>query len=425
MAAVFIPSRRGGVHEAVGLSRTGRPWHQGRQVPLTSGRGDGKRASQAQVFAGVQAGGGSITHWMTFTPDANSSAATLMGHAIQLIDVETAGDQDVRARRRGSSCVFLSTGKRWQAAIRQENVSITPGYGNSPTGKELRRLRSDTSSTDHWALAFFARRDKNSPAPPGATGRLRLFEVATGKELTSSPRSARIRGIAFAPDGKTARGRDRIYLYDPATGKERIGLIGRRGRSPSTGTLGFLTGAVSGAIYRWDAASGRQLTPAAAPGQCRGAVLVSADAGDCSRTGQDGDLHIWDAPGRRIPTAASPGGSIGESWRAWTAASCLGRRDTGRIRSTRSWRTGYRRSPVFGETVVAFLPDGKTLLTLAEACNPPALGRRIREGAAFRSRSRRSRMRSVSAPHRQRNLSVPVRLWTWRQVRPGTNSPSP
>jgi hypothetical protein len=56
--------------------------------------------------------------------------------------------------------------------------------------------------------------------------------VATGKELHVFPKIGDdIRGIAFAPDGKTvAAAADNVYLYDPAAGKERLRIERRAQR---------------------------------------------------------------------------------------------------------------------------------------------------------------------------------------------------
>jgi WD40 repeat protein len=84
-------------------------------------------------------------------------------------------------------------------------------------------------------------------------------------------------------------------LYDVATGEERL----RIDRNQATG-LRFtdggktLTGAVMGAIYRWDTATGKSLTPEAGDSIVE-QILVTADGSRVITRGQDGDAHIWDA----------------------------------------------------------------------------------------------------------------------------------
>src|SRR5262249_14251671 len=57
-------------------------------------------------------GGRSVTDWMTFTPDGKQIAATLMGHAIQLIDVDTGKvTRTFTPGAAASACVFSLDGK--------------------------------------------------------------------------------------------------------------------------------------------------------------------------------------------------------------------------------------------------------------------------------------------------------------------------
>jgi WD40 repeat protein len=246
------------------------------------------------------------------------------------------------------------------------------------TGKELRRfsishdvyqsISALAFSPDGTTLASASRRD----------ARLRLWETATGKELKSFPKTAEdIVSIAFAPDGETiAAAADNVYLYDPATGKERFRLERRARRLAFSRDGSVLTGAVSGAIYRWDAASGRQLTPAAARDSAVEQILVSADGRSLFTTDRDGGLHVWDTAGGKPPrriaggiergVAASPDGRF----LAWASRERGG--------GNRMWLydvAGRRAVDRFGvwaidDCVAAFLPDGKAVLTLSHAEEP-------------------------------------------------------
>src|SRR5207247_5246490 len=136
-----------------------------------------------------------------------------------------------------------------------------------------------------------------------------LFEVATGKELHGFLKIGYdIRAIAFTPDGKTvAAAGDSIHLYDPVTATERL-RIDRKARTLAVSRDGsVLTGAVSGAIYRWDAASGRQLTPAGGQDSAVEQIVVSADGRSLFTTDQDGDLYLWDTAGKKSPRLIAGG----------------------------------------------------------------------------------------------------------------------
>ncbi len=114
--------------------------------------------------------------------------------------------------------------------------------------------------------------------------------------------------MAFAPDGKTvAAASDSIRLYDATTGEERL----RIDRSQACG-LHFtddgktLTGAVDGAVYRWDTATGKMLTPEAGDSIVE-QIVVSADGSRVITRGQGGDGHIWDgADGKHLRRFQAP-----------------------------------------------------------------------------------------------------------------------
>jgi hypothetical protein len=54
---------------------------------------------------------------------------------------------------------------------------------------------------------------------------------------------------------------DSLRLYDSTSGNERLRIERKASRLHFTDEGKTLTGAVDGAIYRWDAATGKPLTP--------------------------------------------------------------------------------------------------------------------------------------------------------------------
>ncbi len=388
-----LPTERGSNAEAVGLSPDGKTLAIKDDQFLTFRDAATGQELRKLKYLTDTGGGRAGTDWLTFTPDGKQVAVTLMGDAVQLIDVGTA--KVIRTFERGwaaSACVFSPDGK-WMATAgyeKEKDVYVARLW-EVGTGKELRIFPAGMFPAGNGrkrALAF---------SPDGATlagggwgdARLRLWEVDTGKELNVFPKIGEdIASVAFAPDGKTvAAAGDRIYLYDPVTRKERF-RIERRARALAFSRDGsVLTGAVSGAIYRWDAASGRQLTPAAAQDSAVEQVLVSADGRQVFTTDQDGDLRVWDTAGGKSPRRIDGGvdrGVVASSDRrflAWTVRDVYG---NSRIRlydvaAERFIDPVLRSSagfPVIGgeATVAAFLPDGKSLLTLAGGGGPPTFG---------------------------------------------------
>jgi WD40 repeat protein len=369
-----LPNERGSYTEAVGLSPDGKTLAIKDDKFLSfRDAGTGKEIRKVKYLPD-SGGGRSPTDWITFTPDGKQVAVTLMGNAVQLIDVATG--EVARTFEPGGPCVFSPDGKLMAAGGYEQGKRVYfVRLWEVGTGKELRRfpagdggIRSLTFSPDGATLAGGGGWDD---------GRLRLWEAATGKELKVFPSIGReILSVAFAPDGKTvAAAGDNVFLYDPATGKERF-RIERRARGLAFSQDGsVLTGAVSGAIYRWDAATGRQLTPAAAQDSAVEQILVSADGRNLFTTDQEGDLYLWDTAGGKSPrriaggiergVVASPDGRF----LAWAGKE---------VKGSRMWLydiAGRQVIDRFGvwatdDCVAGFLADGKTLLTLSHAREP-------------------------------------------------------
>jgi RNA polymerase sigma factor (sigma-70 family) len=318
----------------------------------------------------------SITEWLTFTPDSKQIAATLLGDAVQLIDVETL--KVVRKFEFGgaaTACVFSPDGK-WMATggYDLEEKVYHARLWEVSTGKELRRFPAAHFPAGNGVKRALAFSPDGALLAGGGWGdaRLRIWETATGKEPITFPRLAEeVVAVAFAPDGKTvAVASDQIYLYDPTTGKERFRIERRAQRVAYSQDGAVLIGAVSGAIYRWDAATGRQLTPAAAQDSAVEQILVSADGRRLFTTDQEGDLHVWDVGGGKAPRRLAGGferGVVASPDRKFLAGTIVDKFGNSHIRLYDIAGDRFvERFPVIGGrvTVAAFLPDGQSLLTL-------------------------------------------------------------
>ncbi len=379
-----LPHERGRYIEAVGLSPDGKVLVTKHDKDLCFRDAATGKELRRIPYVPESGGGRSITDWLTFSPDGKQLAVTLLGSAVCLIDVETG--KVTRTFDCGwavSACVFSPDGKRMAAGgYEQEKGPVHfVRIWDVGTGKVLQRFPAGGGPVR--ALAF---------SPDGARlagggwrdGRLRLWESATGKEVKVFPRiGPDIEAVAFSPDGKSvAATGDRLHLYDPATFKERFRIDRRVRRLAFSPDGSVLTGAVSGAIYRWDAATGRPLTPVAAQDSAVEQILVSPDGRKVFTTGQDGDLHVWDTMGGKPPrriaagiergVVASPDGRF----LAWAVAD-----ESVRIPAVPHMGFPYGsrvrlydvaagrvidRFPGFAAdaTVAGFLPDSKTLLTL-------------------------------------------------------------
>jgi WD40 repeat protein len=325
--------------------------------------------------------GRTLTGWLTFTPDGKQVAATFSGNAIHLIDVGTGEVRRTFAPGEAACpCVFSPDGKLMAAGGYEKGATFAQLWEVS-TGKELRRFAAGDSSIR--SLAFSP--DGATLAGGGEDTRLRLWEAATGKELKVFPKIGRsIQSVAFSPDGKTvAAAGDGVHLYDVGTGKERL-QIARRARGLVFSSDGaVLTGAVSGAIYRWDAATGHLLTPTAAQDSAVEQILITPEGQRVFTRNEDGDVHVWDTVGGKDPRILFGGAERGVvlspdgRWLAWAVednsvrtpdpahADLIHTGSRVRLYDIATDRVIDQLPGIREEaSVVAILPNGKTILTL-------------------------------------------------------------
>lgn len=236
----------------------------------------------------------SVTEWLAFMPNGKAIVTASEGKVIHLIDL---GGKAIRD--------FAHDNVIFTVAISPDGKQIAAGgYDNEKgnyfsrlwdveTGKELRRSIHGKRGIRN--LAFSA--DGNTVAGGGDDAQLRLWDVATGKEKRAFPPDGyRIRSVAFAPNGQTvAAAGDSIRLYDVTTGNEQLRIDRKASCLLFTDEGKTLTGTVDGAIYRWDANTGKSLTPESAGDSIVDQILVTPDGNRVVTRGQGGDVHIWDA----------------------------------------------------------------------------------------------------------------------------------
>ena len=254
---------------------------------------------------------------LEFTPDGKAIALTSQGKFVHLIDYESGKTIRAFAHENPDSALRNSFSQVLAIAFSPDGKRMASGgYANDKdnyfarlwdvdTGKELRRFMHGERGYGIGSLAFSP--DGKTLATLGTQSGvfLRLFDVDTGKERKAFPKDGNQRpdrgSVAFAPDGKTvAAALASIHLYDTTTGEERLRIDRRAGNLQFTDGGKTLVGAVDGAIYRWDTATGKALTPEAGDSVVD-QILVTADGKRVITRGQYGYAHIWDgASGKHL-----------------------------------------------------------------------------------------------------------------------------
>jgi WD40 repeat protein len=219
-------------------------------------------------------------------------------------------------------------------------------------------------------------------ASAGNEGVLRVWEVATGKQLVATdthPAGAAIDAVAFAPDGKSLT--SGVGLYDAATGRKLREFRGHDERvvfarfSPDGKSLA--TRDFNGQIRIWDVETGRKILEAgpiyspvifttagralvlrASDGKPAELYDLIADSTVCTLSGFKGRLHSWalSPDGESLASLAYAGnpagaradvgpgaGFVAALWDAHTGAE---------LRSFRPKEDAFS---------IAFSPDGKIL----------------------------------------------------------------
>jgi WD40 repeat protein len=166
------------------------------------------------------------------------------------------------------------------------------------------------------------------PLPGGAVARF---------GTTRCKHAAGVRGVAFAPDGKTfaSVGDHLPRLWDAATGKELRRFVGHESAVncvlffPGGKTL--VTGGADGTIRVWDIATGKELRRIVNPTKGVTALALAPDGKTLASGGRNGDqnIYLWETTSAKL-------------LRSWPA------------HAADVW-------------VLAFSPDGKTLVSGGES----------------------------------------------------------
>ena len=175
------------------------------------------------------------------------------------------------------------------------------------------RLRLVLADGGKVACVAFSPDSKTLAVGKIADGKIRLYDLLTGKQVTAFEGKAKDKGVAalaFSPDGKLlAAGGEAVCLWDVGTGKERLTISCRPSAlafSPDGKTLAADDGYGGALIRLWDPATGKEKRSL---GRLFGPRLVFSPDGKtlAASSALDG-LKLWDvASGEEKHLQGGPG----------------------------------------------------------------------------------------------------------------------
>ena len=260
----------------------------------------------------AETNGGTLTEWMTWTPDGKSIALTQgHGRGVVLVDVNKG---EVARTFAHDNVVFA-------AAFSPDGKLMAAGGYDADKGKYFTRI---LGSRD-WHGA------RRLPHPEGGLRHDRLFagwqdhrgrwrqwvgaRLGDGfgqgvEELCEGePRRAQC-GVRAGRSHAAALGSTDLRLFDTKTYEQRFRVERRVIGLRFTPDSKVVTGAVSGTIHQWDATTGKLLTPQSAGESAVDQVLVTRDGRRLVTRGQDGDAQLWDARTGEHLRGSMPPGSV-------------------------------------------------------------------------------------------------------------------
>ncbi len=278
------------------------------------------------------------------------------------------------ARRDGTARVWNILKGREIAMVRHPVELLRTGAGRGLFDSVFAgRTRSAREVADEIAHCVALSPDGTYLATAIRDRTARVWETATGKELSKIEHDADVSSVAFSPDGRylATGGQDKTArVWDVAGAKEVARMV--HGDSVSVVTFSpngqyLATGSRGGTARLWGATSGRLLARMSHDGGVRSAMF-SADGKYLATASDDGTARVWRTTGGKEVARMTHGDSVCSAAFSPDAKYLA----TGSVdRTARVWDISTGKevarmtldSPVYE---VAFIEGGKRLVTAGE-----------------------------------------------------------
>jgi WD40 repeat protein len=245
-----------------------------------------------------------IINALAFSPDGGRLATA--GRAGMVRQWNTAGDQgevllewprEAGTRGRVQCVAYSPDGRRLAAAGGLAGKVGTVHVWDARTFQVVAVLTGHTDQVQ--AIAFSP--DGRRLASASWDRTVRVYDLATRKQVALGQHPGQVHAIAYSPDGRTvaSAGLDhRIFLWDADTGKGRGVLVGLGNYisalafSPDGRWLA--SGGFDQSVQVWDVAAGKAVHTLGGRLKATNAVAFSPDGKFLISGGSDKAVHVWD-----------------------------------------------------------------------------------------------------------------------------------